>query len=144
MGSPREGDELVRNGRTGAFTFNLAAIKNHSVTTAATVLRQLESCYDEHAAAMVINHPDQEVRDAVGTSTMLDVHRMVARQRGDRNALVARLDNSLQQIRHLTTHNGETPPTDRALRFAINAAATTKLTDLTVTPRELRSILGLA
>jgi uncharacterized NAD(P)/FAD-binding protein YdhS len=143
VGSPREGDELVRNGRTGAFTFNLAAIKNHSVTAAATVLRQLESCYDEHAA-MVINHPDQEVRDAVGTSTMLDVRRMVARRRGDRHALAARLDHSLQQIRNVTTRNGETPPTDRALRSVINAAATTKLTDLSVTPRDLRSILGLA
>ena len=38
VGSPREGDEIVRYGRTGAFTFNLAAIKNHSVEVAATVL----------------------------------------------------------------------------------------------------------
>jgi hypothetical protein len=147
VGSPREGDELVRNGRTGAFTFNLAAIKNHSVTAAATVLRHLESCYDEHAAvdaAMLINHPDQDINAAVGTSTTLDVRRMAARRRGDRHALAARLDHSLQQIRHLATHNGNTPPTDRALRSAVNAAATTKLTDLSVTPRDLRSILGLA
>ena len=41
VGSPREGDEIVRYGRTGAFTFNLAAIKNHSVEVAATVLGRL-------------------------------------------------------------------------------------------------------
>ncbi len=47
VGSPREGDEIVRNGRMGAFTFNLAAIKNHSVEVAATALCRLETCYGE-------------------------------------------------------------------------------------------------
>ncbi|MEV4256476.1 FAD/NAD(P)-binding protein, partial [Spirillospora sp. NPDC049652] len=46
VGCPREGDEIVRYGRLGAFAFNLAAIKNHSVGVAATVLHRLESCFD--------------------------------------------------------------------------------------------------
>jgi uncharacterized NAD(P)/FAD-binding protein YdhS len=142
VGSPREGDELVRHGRTGAFSFNLAAIKNHSVTVAATVLRQLESCYDD-ATATLANTPDPNVNQAIEHSIRLDVRRMAARRRTDRQALAARLDTCLQNIRNVPTRNDRTPPTDRALRNAVNEAATAKLTDLSVTPRELRSHLGL-
>lgn len=146
VGSPREGDEIVRNGRTGAFTFNLAAIKNHSVAVAATVLRQLESCYDNVAddiAETAINAPDHGIDTAIANSITLDVRRMAARHRHDRQVLTARLDESLQLVRNVTTQNGGIPLADRALRSAVSAAATAKLTDLSVTPRELRSILGL-
>ena len=147
VGSPREGDELVRNGRTGAFTFNLAAIKNHSVGVAAAVLWRLESCYDEQAeevATTLANTPDQGVRKAVSHSITLDVRRMAARRRDDRQALTDRLENSLQMIRNLTTRNDGIPVSDRALRFAISTGATAKMKDVSVTPRDLRSILGIA
>ncbi|MFD0204982.1 MULTISPECIES: FAD/NAD(P)-binding protein [Saccharothrix] len=146
VGSPREGDEIVRNGRTGAFTFNLAAIKNHSVEVAATTLHRIESCYDERAvdlAAALVDAADPELRVAVSRSVSLDVRRMATRRRDDRRPLAARLEANLQRIRDLTSRGGTTPPSDRALRFAVNSAATTKLTDLSVTPRELRSALGL-
>lgn len=142
VGSPREGDEIIRNGRMGAFTFNLAAIKNHSVEVAATVLRRLESCYGEVTGTFTGN-PAPELADAVSYSTMLDVHRMTARRRDDRQAFTARLEDSLQAIADITTRNGGAPVTDRALRSAITSAATAKLKDTSVTPRDLRFLLGL-
>jgi hypothetical protein len=145
VGSPRDGDEIVRNGRTGAFTFNLAAIKNHSVTVAATVLRQIESCYDEGAGDVADSWtatPDEGVDEALRDLIMLDVRRMAARRRGDRQRLVTRLEDGLRTVRNATTHTG-TLLTDRALRAAVGAAATAKLTNLSVTPRDLRAILGL-
>ncbi|MGW4114233.1 FAD/NAD(P)-binding protein [Actinosynnema sp. NPDC004786] len=146
VGSPREGDEIVRNGRTGAFTFNLAAIKNHSVEVAATTLHRLESCYDDRAADLVpslTDAPDPELRDAVSGSVMLDVRRMATRDRADREVAAGRLEDNLRRIREVIARAGGVVPDDRAVRFAVNTAATTKLTDLSVTPRELRFLLGL-
>jgi uncharacterized NAD(P)/FAD-binding protein YdhS len=142
VGSPREGDEIVRYGRLGAFTFNLAAIKNHSVEVAATVLCRLETCYGE-AAGTLTEALAPELAAAVSRSTMLDVHRMTARRRAQRQVLTARLEDSLQAIQNITIRNGGTPVTERALRSAITRAATMKLKDISVTPRDLRSILGL-
>ena len=141
VGSPREGDEIVRNGRTGAFTFNLAAIKNHSVEVAASVLCRLETCYDSTAPALS-GAPDPELTEAVSYSTMIEVRRMTARRRDHRQALAARLDESLRTIQAITTRNG-TATTDRAVRYAITADASARLKDLTVTPRDLRALLGL-
>jgi uncharacterized NAD(P)/FAD-binding protein YdhS len=135
VGSPREGDEIVSNGRTGAFTFNLAAIKNHSVEVAAGVLCRLETCYDDTAAPS-IDATDPELNRAI----LLDVHRMTARRRDHRQALATRLDES---IHDLTVRHGGIPATRRGLRFAITAVAAAKLKDLSVTPRDLRAILGL-
>ncbi|WP_123746763.1 FAD/NAD(P)-binding protein [Saccharothrix texasensis] len=146
VGSPREGDEIVRNGRTGAFTFNLAAIKNHSVEVAATTLHRLESCYDVSGgeiAGTVADAADPESRELVEHSVMLDVRRMAARHHDERQSLAARLEGNIQRLRELAAREGASPPSDRALRFAVSSAATTKLTDLSVTPRELRFLLGL-
>ncbi|CRK56543.1 Hydroxyacylglutathione hydrolase [Alloactinosynnema sp. L-07] len=142
VGSPREGDEIVRNGRTGAFTFNLAAIKNHTVQVAATVLCRLEACYDD-AAAMSADASDPRLNGAISYATMLDVHRMTARRKDYRQAVITRLEGSLQAIQDITARDGGLPVTDRALRSVITAAAAAKLKDLSVTPRDLRSILGL-
>jgi uncharacterized NAD(P)/FAD-binding protein YdhS len=138
VGSPREGDEIARNGRMGAFTFNLAAIKNHSVEVAATVLCRLETCYGE--AAVPLTDPlAPELAEAVS----LDVRRMTARRRDHRQALIARLEYSLQAIRDITIRNGGAPVADRVLRSAITTAAAAQLRDISVTPRDLRHILGL-
>jgi uncharacterized NAD(P)/FAD-binding protein YdhS len=146
VGGPREGDEIVRHGRIGAFAFNLAAIKNHSVGVAATVLHRLESCYDEHAddaAATMATAPDHEVREAFSGAVRFDVLRMAARRRPEREALASRLEVTLSAVRDLTARRRGIPVTDRALRFAVNMAAVTKLSDLSVAPRALRSLLGL-
>jgi uncharacterized NAD(P)/FAD-binding protein YdhS len=142
VGSPRDGDEIIRNGRLGAFTFNLAAIKNHSVEVAATVLCRLETCYGEVAAPLP-GAPGPELAEAVSSSTMFDVHRMTARRRGDRQVYIARLEDSLQVIQDITIRTGGAPLADRALRSAITRAAAARLKDISVTPRDLRSILGL-
>ena len=138
VGSPREGDEIVRNGRMGAFTFNLAAIKNHSVEVAATVLCRLETCYGE-AAVTLAAAVSQELAEAIS----LDVRRMTARRRDHRLVLTTRLEDSLQAIQDITSRDGGAPVTGRALRLAVTKAAAARLRDLSVTPRDLRSILGL-
>jgi hypothetical protein len=138
VGSPREGDEIVRYGRTGAFTFNLAAIKNHSVEVAATVLCRLETCYG--AATMTLTGTlAPEVAEAVS----LDVRRMTARRRDHRQVLTSRLEDMLQAIRDAGVREGRVPVADRALRSAVTRAAAAKLRDLSVTPRDLRTNLGL-
>jgi hypothetical protein len=143
IGGPREGDEIVRHGRIGAFTFNLAAIKNHSVGVAATVLRRLESCYDEQVEDLAATSAeDLGVREAFARSVLLDVRRMTARRSRDREALATRLEVSLAGIRDAIS-GSEAPWTDRALRSAVNTAAMRKLNNLSVTPRELRGLLGL-
>ncbi|WP_353070682.1 FAD/NAD(P)-binding protein [Actinomadura opuntiae] len=139
VGAPREGDEIVRYGRVGAFAFNLAAIKNHSVGVAATVLHHLEACYDEQAGDV----DGAEELEEFARSVLLDVHRMAARRRHDRQALMARLEDGLAALRNAMARSGQALATDRALRYAVNTAAVTKLNDLSVTPRALRSQLGL-
>ena len=139
VGSPREGDEIVRNGRTGAFTFNLAAIKNHSVEVATSVLCRLESCYDSPAASLT---DEPGLTEAVSYSTMIEVRRMTARRRDHRQALTSRLDDSLQTILAIAARTGRAV-TERAVRLAITEFASAKLKDLSVTPRELRTLLGL-
>ncbi|GHH39471.1 FAD/NAD(P)-binding protein [Lentzea cavernae] len=140
VGGPREGDEIVRHGRIGAFAFNLAAIKNHSVGVAANVLRRLESRYDDQPVDVTANF---EAREAFESAVSLDAHRMAARRRRDREELAARLDKSIAAVRDALARDGQVPPAADALRFAANEAATTKLNDLSVTPRDLRSLLGL-
>jgi uncharacterized NAD(P)/FAD-binding protein YdhS len=142
VGGPREGDEIVRYGRMGAFTFNLAAIKNHSVGVAAAVLRGLESCYDEQATTWT-TAPDDQVREAFARLVLLEVHRMAARRRQDRDALAEQVEESLAAVRDATSGHDGAPMTDRALRSMMNMAATTKLNELSVTPRDLRCMLRL-
>jgi uncharacterized NAD(P)/FAD-binding protein YdhS len=138
VGSPREGDEIVRYGRMGAFTFNLAAIKNHSVEVAATVLCRLETCYGE-AAVTLAGSLAPELAEAVS----LDVRRMTARRRDHRQEFIDRLEDNLQAILDSTIRHGGGPVTDRALRTAVTTAAAARLRDISVTPRDLRSNLGL-
>lgn len=142
VGGPREGDEIVRHGRIGAFSFNLAAIKNHSVGVAANVLRGLESCYDAKAGDVTATF-GAPAREAFARSVSLDVRRMAARRRRDREESALRLDESLVAVCDAMARDGQVPTTADALRFAVNTAATVKLNDLSVTPRDLRSLLGL-
>ncbi|GAA1289265.1 FAD/NAD(P)-binding protein [Saccharothrix xinjiangensis] len=138
VGGPREGDEIIRHGRLGAFAFNLAAIKNHSVGVAAAVLRRIEFCYDEHDGTTTpADSPDPDVRAAFTRAVALEVRRMAARTRRDHETWASRSDTGITALRR------HVPLPDQVLRHAVNVAATTRLNDLSVTPRDLRARLGL-
>ncbi|RKT16951.1 putative NAD(P)/FAD-binding protein YdhS [Streptomyces sp. 1114.5] len=159
VGPLREGDEIVRNGRTGAFAFNLAAIKNHSIAVAAHVIEQLE--LPESGAASASDRPPvvpaarasrdlAESRTPDGTfeeaadpsfahAVKLEVRRMATRTRVGRQQLDARLD---ALIGSLTAPDG----TDgrRRLQVAVSRSAVRRLTDVSMTPRQLRRHLEIA
>src|SRR5262249_6823575 len=105
-----------------------------------------ESGYEEsaaEAAAPLCGNPQPEVAETFSRSIALDVRRMAARRCDDRQALSVELEGCLQQMRSAMVRNGAGGMPERALRTVVNAAATVRMTDLSVTPRELRSILGL-
>ncbi|MBM2620424.1 FAD/NAD(P)-binding protein [Actinoplanes sp. LDG1-06] len=116
IGVMREGDEIVRNGRTGAFAFNLAAIKNHSIVVAAHVVERLE-------------HDDTH-GDLFDEAVALEVKRMAARSRSEREQYDVQLANH--------------PGSGLHPRAAISQAAVRRLTDISVTPRQLRRQLGIS
>ncbi|GAA2690775.1 hypothetical protein GCM10010428_66680 [Actinosynnema pretiosum subsp. pretiosum] len=139
VGGPREGDEVVRNGRLGAFSFNLAAIKNHSVGVASALLRRLESGYGPAKADPDAAEP--AARADFERAVDLDVRRMAAATLAERTALAGELAGAVRSARERW---GGSAPSTRELRTAVNEAASTRLNDLSVTPRELRDRLGLA
>ncbi|MFB8277403.1 FAD/NAD(P)-binding protein [Nocardia colli] len=132
VGAPREGDEIVRNGRIGAFGFNLATIKNHSVSVAAVVLRNLESRYDGREPRPDIA-PTLESEWAELVS--LEIQRLAARGLRSRTQYQAQLERKLRAI------SGRADI--RTWLSTINRAAVDRLTEVSVTPRELRSQLML-
>ena len=147
VGVLREGDEIVRNGRTGAFTFNLAAIKNQSITVAACAVGQLELRGDgsgpgpsqlRELASNMEEVAPAEFRDAV----TLEVRRMATRARSEREQLDSRLDARLSSLGELLPMG--TSRRDLLMRAIVNQAAVERLTDVSVTPRQLRRQLGIA
>jgi uncharacterized NAD(P)/FAD-binding protein YdhS len=149
VGVLREGDEIVRNGRTGAFAFNLAAIKNQSITAAARVLERLELPEDGAAERLVrcrgeIGNMEQAVRAGFEQAVVLEVRRMTMRIRVERERLDSRLDEHLGSIGELRSLPVDASQRDRLLRAIVSRAAVLRLTDVSVTPRRLRSQLGLA
>ncbi|GAA2996958.1 FAD/NAD(P)-binding protein [Actinokineospora diospyrosa] len=134
VGAPREGDEIVRFGRTGAFGFNLAAIKNHSIGVAAGVLRELETRYASDPAPTEQLLPEP-LRRRWSTLVDLEVRRLAARGLQGRDELLARFEAELADATGV--------PGDRRWVARLNEAAVERLTDVSVTPRELRSSLAL-
>jgi uncharacterized NAD(P)/FAD-binding protein YdhS len=141
VGVLREGDEIVRNGRIGAFTFNVAAIKNHSVAVAAHVVEGLElrGGGDEQTG---------NIKEAAGAefeqAVALEVKRLATRTRTERELLDSRLDSLLRKAARPFGLPMDAPTRDRLLRLAVNRAAVEKLTDVSVTPGQLRRQLGIA
>lgn len=138
VGVLREGDELVRNGRTGAFSFNLAAIKNHSVAVAAHVVERLEMGDDDGETwACARDDADSETAGRIDEATALEVRRMATRARQERERVDARVEELLGSM------DRPTAARRLALRRTILRSAVRRLTDVSVTPRELRRQLGL-
>ena len=152
VGVLREGDEIVRNGRTGAFAFNLATIKNQSIAVAARAIELLDP--PESAELLDAGHSETVAEAAnLGTfgqadqtgfeeAVVLEVKRMATRARSDRELIGARLD---VHIRSLGGAHAAADPSrrERLVRAAVNRAAVERLTDVSVTPRQLRRQLGL-
>lgn len=148
IGVMREGDEIVRNGRTGAFAFNLAAIKNHSIVVAAHVIERLELHCDgsarhtatEHHRAFTADEADETARAAFEQAVSMEVRRLAARSRAERERLDAQLGTYLQ-----SDHRFDAVSTDgrcQLMRAAVIQAAVERLTDVSVTPRQLGRQLG--
>lgn len=152
VGVLREGDEIVRNGRTGAFTFNLAAIKNHSIAVAAKAIERLELGQDDtpHLAAQephyrtYVSNLEEAAQAAVEEAVVLEVWRLATRTRREREALDSRLDARIRSLRGRPTLPTDASRHDRAMRTVVNRVAVQRLTDVSVTPRQLRRQLGIA
>ncbi|MBO1418114.1 FAD/NAD(P)-binding protein [Streptomyces sp. FH025] len=149
VGVLREGDEIVRNGRTGAFAFNLAAIKNQSIAVAAHAIGQLELA-EEGLAQKEAQHADgvgnleEADREGFEDAVILEVRRMAARVRSERESLDSRLDARIRSMRGRPASPADASRHDRLVRTAVNRAAVERLTDVSVTPRQLRRQLGIA
>lgn len=150
VGVLREGDEIVRNGRTGAFAFNLATIKNQSIAVAARAIEFLDP--QEPMGLADTGHSETDAAN-LGTfgqadqtgfeeAVVLEVKRMATRARSERELIGARLD---VHIRSLGGAHAAADPSrrERLVRAAVNRAAVERLTDVSVTPRQLRRQLGL-
>jgi uncharacterized NAD(P)/FAD-binding protein YdhS len=152
VGVLREGDEIVRNGRTGAFTFNLAAIKNHSISVAAHTIERLELREDGPARNLAQFHGHaSNIKEAAGAgfeeAVILEVRRLAARTRGERELFDSRLDTCLRSMAELPGLQAlpmDATRRDRLIRVIVNRAAVERLTDVSVTPRQLRRQLGIA
>ncbi|HEV2639957.1 MAG TPA: FAD/NAD(P)-binding protein [Actinocrinis sp.] len=151
VGVLREGDEIVRNGRTGAFAFNLATIKNQSITVAAHVVEHLELGEDGGGvSAHLTGYPgfvstlEQAAGDGFEHVVIMEVRRLAARIRTQRELLDSRVDAQIRSVAALRTLPIDTSQRDRLIRAVVSRAAVGRLTDVSVTPRQLRRQLGLA
>ncbi|MGW3075302.1 FAD/NAD(P)-binding protein [Kitasatospora sp. NPDC001132] len=153
VGALREGDEIVRNGRTGAFTFNLAAIKNHSIAVAAHVVERLEPEEDvsfEEVSQGLVRRPgalgnlEEAVREGFEDAVLLEARRMASRGRIERELLDSRLDARIRSMGDRPTRPTDAARYDRLMRAVVNRVAVERLTDVSVTPRQLRRQLGMA
>ncbi|MBW8802744.1 MAG: FAD/NAD(P)-binding protein [Catenulisporales bacterium] len=154
VGVLREGDEIVRNGRTGAFAFNLATIKNQSITVAAHALELLELGDLVGARGAEAAEPElgtigqpgklgQADRTGFEEAVVLEVRRLATRARGERELLDARLDAVIQSLGGAHAAAVKTSRRENLARAAVNRAAVERLTDVSMTPRQLRRELGL-
>lgn len=149
VGVLREGDEIVRNGRTGAFTFNLAAIKNHSIAVAAHVIETLEPGGDVLAESLAKYYARssniKEVnRVEFEEAVTLEVRRLATRTRSEREVIDSRLDSCIRAAGELPNLSMGASRRDRLMRAVVNRAAVERLTDISVTPKQLRRQLGIA
>ncbi|MBE1492610.1 FAD/NAD(P)-binding protein [Plantactinospora soyae] len=147
IGVMREGDEIVRNGRAGAFAFNLAAIKNHSIVVAAHLIERLELRCDGAArrAAAEFCHTlvaGESTRPAFEEAVSLEVRRLAARRRDERVRLDARLEAHLRTT--VSFRAIRAGAHGHLIRTAVLQEAVKRLTDISVTPRQLRGQLRIS
>lgn len=149
VGVLREGDEIVRNGRTGAFAFNLAAIKNQSVAVAARVVELLELLDDELAESVDLYQSrsstmEDASRGGFEEAVGLEVRRLATRARSERDLVDSQLDACIRSISLPQSPPVDASRHDRLVKVIVNRAAVERITDVSVTPRQLRRDLGIA
>jgi hypothetical protein len=151
VGVLREGDEIVRNGRTGAFAFNLAAIKNHSIAVAAHAIEHVE-LFEDDVRRELARHPhdrsyvsktEEAVPAALEQAVVLEVRRLATRVRSERDVLDSLLETCIRAMAGRPTLPTDASRHDRLVRAVVNRAAVRRLTDVSVTPRQLRRQLGI-
>ncbi|MBM7072149.1 FAD/NAD(P)-binding protein [Shewanella sp. 202IG2-18] len=139
VGIPREGDEIARNGRQGAFAYNVATIKNHSISVAIKVLADinkldLELDYSLSQEQLLL------LEQAVGVR----VHWLSSRKREEKRNV---LPTALETVEFLAEALKEDSlPLNDARNLALTLVeklALQKMTDVSVTPKQLRENLGL-
>ncbi|MEU8515140.1 FAD/NAD(P)-binding protein [Kitasatospora sp. NPDC048722] len=152
VGVPREGDEIVRHGRTGAFAFNLAAIKNQSIAVAARVIERLELELELHEDGLVqdmaqyrghVSNTEEAALVGFEEAVALEVRRLATRTRSEREVLGSRLDACIRSLGGLPPLPTAASRHDRLMGAVVNRTAVQRLTDVTVTPRQLRRRLGI-
>ena len=158
IGVMREGDEIVRNGRSGAFAFNLAAIKNHSIVVAAHLIERLELHCDGAAGRAAADRcralaADESTRPAFEEAVSLEVRRLATRSRDERRRLDDRLEAHLRSTNIFPASKTASKTAGKTasqpdgpghlIRAAVNQAAVKRLTDISVTPRQLRRQLRI-
>jgi len=146
IGVMREGDEIVRNGRSGAFAFNLAAIKNHSIVVAAHVIERLELNCDGAARRAAADHrrtlaAGESTRPAFEEAVSLETRRLATRRRDERRHLDDRLEAHIRSTNSFRAIRADAH--GHLMRTAVNQAAVKRLTDISVTPRQLRGQLRI-
>ncbi|MFJ8197213.1 FAD/NAD(P)-binding protein [Streptomyces sp. NPDC096152] len=148
VGTLREGDEMVRNGRIGAFTFNLAAIKNQSIVVASHAIEVLESKEDLTQFHDQFQHCVSNMKEAVRAqfedAVNLEVRRLVAKSRKERELLATRLAARIRAMDEPPALSSGAIRHDGLTRALIRWTAVDRLTDVTVTPRQLRRQFGIA
>jgi uncharacterized NAD(P)/FAD-binding protein YdhS len=148
VGVLREGDEIVRNGRTGAFSFNLAAIKNQSIAVAAHAIEQLD-LHEEGLAQMAqyrghFSKLEEAARVGFEEAVVVEVKRLATRARSERELLDSQLDACIRSMGELPNLPMDASRRNRLMRVVVNRAAVERLTDVSVTPRQLRRQLGIS
>ncbi|GAB6899213.1 FAD/NAD(P)-binding protein [Kineosporia succinea] len=146
VGCLREGDEIIRNGRSGAFSLNLAAIKNHSLSVVVDILDALEEPRTaagpgvEQVREALFARPGTPAGDLALRARDLEIRRLSVQGRGDRETLSADLAACIDSLALRPWPPGATRP---LLTVAIRREALQALCDVSVTPKDLTGILGL-
>ncbi len=139
VGIPREGDEITRNGRQGAFAYNIATIKNHSVSAALKILadvNQLDITADEP-----LSQKDNILLEQAAGAR---INWLSYRNRDDkRSALPMMLETIEVLAESLTEQNLSLNEARKLASSAVETLVLKKMTDVSVTPKRLREDLGL-
>ncbi len=155
VGLPREGDEIARNGRLGAFAFNIATLKNHSIATALRIVSILERDASD-AADNAGGELQAQLRECVPAVARDDfnalfdkaagmkVHWLSARRRADKSVIQSELESLVRKLcQGLSQRSPPAGKGEDLLRAALTDESLRRMTDVSVTPLELRRRLGL-